>query len=68
MSIEPIPLSEIVAGMPEDDRAWVARQSAQLIAEERARRVVRGEPPYPDGRETHQPTQGPMQGANDADV
>ena len=67
MPIEPIPLSEITAGMPEDDRAWVARQSAQLIAEERARRVARGEPPYPDRSDEPGALDG-AQGANDADV
>ncbi len=67
MPIEPIPLSEIIAGMPEDDRAWVARQSARLIAEERARRVARGEPPYPDRPDEPGALDG-AQGANDADV
>lgn len=43
MSTEPIPLSEIIAEMSEEDQAWVERQSAQWIAEEYARRAARGE-------------------------
>lgn len=67
MSTEPIPLSELIAEMSEEDQAWVERQSAQLIAEERAWRAARGESPYPDRPD------GPgaleqTQGANDADV
>ena len=67
MSTEPIPLSELIADMPEDDRAWVRCQSAQLIAEERARRVARGEAPYPD-RSDEPGALEQAQGANDADV
>lgn len=39
MSTEPIPLSEIIAEMSEEDQAWVERQSARWIAEEHARRA-----------------------------
>ena len=42
MSTEPIPLSEIIADMSEEDQAWVERQSAQWIAEEYARRAADG--------------------------
>ena len=59
---------ELLARLPEQRRRQIARRGAQLIAEERARRAARGEPPYPDERETRQSTQSPMQGANDADV
>ena len=55
MSTEPIPLSEIVAEMSEEDQAWVERQSTQWITEERARRagvrrarVATGDEPQPD--------------------
>ena len=39
---------ELLARLPEQRRRQVARRGAQLIAEERARRVARGEAPYPD--------------------
>ena len=44
MSTEPIPLSEIIAEMSEEDQAWVAEESARLIAEEYARRAALNEP------------------------
>lgn len=43
MSTEPIPLSEIIAEMSEEDQAWVAEESARLIAEEYARRAALNE-------------------------
>ena len=49
MSTEPIPLSEIIAEMSEEDQAWVERQAAQWIAEEYARRAARGEGGEPQG-------------------
>lgn len=58
---------ELLARLPEQRRRRIARRGAQLIAEERARRVARGEPPYPDRSDEPGALDG-AQGANDADV
>ena len=46
-----VPLSEFIAELPEQDRLWVERRSAELIAEEYARRAARGESGAPEGAE-----------------
>ena len=46
-----VPLSEFIAELPEQDRLWVERRSAELIAEEYARRAARGESGEPEGAE-----------------
>lgn len=58
---------ELLARLPEQRRRQIARRGAQLIAEERARRVARGEAPYPDQSDEPGALE-PTQGANDADV
>lgn len=73
MSTEPIPLSEIIAEMSEEDQAWVERQSAQWIAEEYARRAAdgkSGEPqavgePQPDAAGYRADADQSPQGASD---
>ena len=40
MAPRPVPLSEFIAEMSEGDQAWVAEESARLIAEEYARRAA----------------------------
>lgn len=58
---------ELLARLPEQRRRQIARRGAQLIAEERARRVARGEAPYPDQSDEPGALEQ-TQGANDADV
>lgn len=67
MSTEPIPLSEIIAEMSEEDQAWVERQSAQWIAEEYARRAADGKSgePQPDAAGYRADADQSPQGASD---
>lgn len=58
---------ELLARLPEQRRRQITRRGAQLIAEERARRVACGEAPYPD-RSDEPGALEQAQGANDADV
>ena len=46
MPLRPVPLSEVIASLSEDDQRWVAEESARLIAEEYARRAALGLPPH----------------------
>lgn len=45
MAPRPVPLSEVIASLSDDDQRWVAKESARLIAEEYARRAALGRPP-----------------------
>lgn len=58
---------ELLARLPEERRRRIARRAAQLVAEERARRLARGEPPYPDQPDERGALEE-AQGANDADL
>lgn len=40
MAERPVPISEFIASLSEDDQRWVAEESARLIAEEYARRAA----------------------------
>ena len=67
MAARAVSPDELLARLPEERRRRIARRAAQLVAEERARRLARGEPPYPD--EPGEPgALEEAQGANDADL